>query len=419
MNWRDVAHPEGGGSERYVESVARRLGEHGWDVTLLCAAHDGTGAGPTGTGSGCCTSVAGSPSTCTACCTCSGTGTTSWSTSRTASRSGAGWSPAARSSSSCTTSTARCGRWPSGRWPRGSAGGWSPGSRRGSTAAAATSRSRSRPARDLVALGIAADRIDLVHNGTEAWGFATRRPSAGPRLSVVGRLVPHKQVEHAVDVVAALAPRHDVHLDVVGHGYWEDADPRARGRPRRRRPGAPARLRHRRPQARADVRVLGPPVPVAEGGLGTGLHRGGAPWGADRRLPRPRVASPSPSGTAHTGLLVDDVRRPGAGGRRRCSGRRPAQPARASRRGPSPTATRGMRRRCGSRASWTPRQAGWFSARRRRRAACRPGRASSSAEVTRPKAVPISQDAGHDSGHHDTYERAHRLSSSGSDRGRA
>ncbi len=25
MNWRDVAHPEGGGSERYVESVGRRL----------------------------------------------------------------------------------------------------------------------------------------------------------------------------------------------------------------------------------------------------------------------------------------------------------------------------------------------------------------------------------------------------------
>jgi glycosyltransferase involved in cell wall biosynthesis len=36
-------------------------------------------------------------------------------------------------------------------------------------------------------------------------------------------LVPHKQIEHAFEVVARLAPEHpDLHLDVVGEGWWHD-----------------------------------------------------------------------------------------------------------------------------------------------------------------------------------------------------
>jgi glycosyltransferase involved in cell wall biosynthesis len=39
---------------------------------------------------------------------------------------------------------------------------------------------------------------------------------------VVGRLVPHKQVEHAVDAVAALREEFpDLRLRVVGSGWWE------------------------------------------------------------------------------------------------------------------------------------------------------------------------------------------------------
>ena len=39
----------------------------------------------------------------------------------------------------------------------------------------------------------------------------------------MGRLVPHKQVEHAIDAVVALREEHpDVHLSVVGSGWWED-----------------------------------------------------------------------------------------------------------------------------------------------------------------------------------------------------
>src|SRR3954453_5191912 len=40
VNWRDVDHPEGGGSERYVHRMAAGLGASGLRVTLFCAAHD-------------------------------------------------------------------------------------------------------------------------------------------------------------------------------------------------------------------------------------------------------------------------------------------------------------------------------------------------------------------------------------------
>jgi glycosyltransferase involved in cell wall biosynthesis len=39
LNWRDTTHPEGGGSEVYVERVAAGLAAQGRPVTLFCAAH--------------------------------------------------------------------------------------------------------------------------------------------------------------------------------------------------------------------------------------------------------------------------------------------------------------------------------------------------------------------------------------------
>jgi glycosyltransferase involved in cell wall biosynthesis len=39
LNWRDTLHPQGGGSEVFVEEVAARLAASGWPVTVFCAAH--------------------------------------------------------------------------------------------------------------------------------------------------------------------------------------------------------------------------------------------------------------------------------------------------------------------------------------------------------------------------------------------
>jgi glycosyltransferase involved in cell wall biosynthesis len=80
-------------------------------------------------------------------------------------------------------------------------------------------------ARDLTDLGVDADRVAVVRNGLdEAPAETLDLPkSATPRVVVLSRLVPHKQIEDALDAVARLRPNlPELHLDVVGGGWWED-----------------------------------------------------------------------------------------------------------------------------------------------------------------------------------------------------
>ncbi|NED69596.1 glycosyltransferase family 4 protein, partial [Streptomyces sp. SID10244] len=52
---------------------------------------------------------------------------------------------------------------------------------------------------------------------------ASHAAETATRLCVLSRLVPHKQVEDALAVVAELAhARPEVHLDVIGGGWWSD-----------------------------------------------------------------------------------------------------------------------------------------------------------------------------------------------------
>jgi glycosyltransferase involved in cell wall biosynthesis len=87
--------------------------------------------------------------------------------------------------------------------------------------------------RELVELGVDRERISIVHNGSDPAPAVRESRSATPRLAVLGRLVPHKQVEHAIDAVAELSAEHpDLVLDVVGDGWWSDelhAHARSRG----------------------------------------------------------------------------------------------------------------------------------------------------------------------------------------------
>jgi glycosyltransferase involved in cell wall biosynthesis len=79
-------------------------------------------------------------------------------------------------------------------------------------------------ARDLTELGVNPGHIAVVRNGLdEAPADTLTVPrSRAPRVAVLSRLVPHKQIEDALDAVAALRPRiPDVHLDIVGGGWWE------------------------------------------------------------------------------------------------------------------------------------------------------------------------------------------------------
>ena len=79
--------------------------------------------------------------------------------------------------------------------------------------------------RDLADLGIDSGRVAVVRNGLDEappHTLAAQR-SATPRVVVLSRLVPHKQIEDALDAVAQLRPRvPDLHLDVVGGGWWQD-----------------------------------------------------------------------------------------------------------------------------------------------------------------------------------------------------
>ena len=79
-------------------------------------------------------------------------------------------------------------------------------------------------ARDLTCLGVNPNHIAVVRNGLDeapAQTLAVARSTA-PRVVVLSRLVPHKQIEDALDAIAELRPRiPDVHLDILGGGWWE------------------------------------------------------------------------------------------------------------------------------------------------------------------------------------------------------
>jgi glycosyltransferase involved in cell wall biosynthesis len=75
---------------------------------------------------------------------------------------------------------------------------------------------------ELLQLGVDAARIDVVHNGTDPAPPRQRPRASVPTVVCVGRIVPHKQVEHAVDAIAlARLSLPDARLVIVGSGWWE------------------------------------------------------------------------------------------------------------------------------------------------------------------------------------------------------
>ena len=81
---------------------------------------------------------------------------------------------------------------------------------------------------ELEELGVDPGRVDLVYSGNERPADLDRHAALertpAPTMLFLGRLVPHKHVEQAVDILASRAMSHpDLELHVVGGGYWEDA----------------------------------------------------------------------------------------------------------------------------------------------------------------------------------------------------
>ena len=114
-----------------------------------------------------------------------------------------------------------------------------------------------------------------------------------PMIAVVGRLVPHKQVEHAIDAALALRERFpDLRLHVVGSGWWEAELHAYAARARRRRHRRLRGPRRRGAQARGLRAGLAAGAALAQGGVGAGDRRGRHAR-APRRWPTGRQAAPA------------------------------------------------------------------------------------------------------------------------------
>jgi len=78
--------------------------------------------------------------------------------------------------------------------------------------------------RELISMGVDEQRISIVHNGLDDPQPPSRAQRADvPTICVLGRLVPHKQIEHAL-TAAAVARRSlpGLRVDVVGEGWWHE-----------------------------------------------------------------------------------------------------------------------------------------------------------------------------------------------------
>ena len=225
LNWRDTANPEGGGSEIYIEEIARRLAARGHAVTLVCAAHDGAPALERRDGIRILRR---------------GTKLTVYREARRLLRSGAlgpldvivdtqngipFLSPWAIDLPVVVlVHHVHREQWPVVYDPLRARIGWwvesslAPRVYRGRPYVAVSRAT----ADELAALGVPADRISIVHNGTQSRRRHSRlRRDEHPRILVLGRLVPHKRVEHVLEAAAALRNRHPgLTVAVVGDGWW-------------------------------------------------------------------------------------------------------------------------------------------------------------------------------------------------------
>jgi glycosyltransferase involved in cell wall biosynthesis len=229
LNWRDSGHPEGGGSELYVESVAAGLVADGHEVTLFTAQYDG--APPSEVRNGVRILRAGGRFTVylrsvlrlmlrragrfdvvvdvqngmpflsrpftrlPVVVLCHHVHREQWSIAFGDNRAG--------------RFAARFGWWVESRL--------APLVYRGCRYVTVSEISKA----DLVALGVRASDVTVVHNGTPPAVVSGER-SPSPEILVLGRLVPHKRVEHAVRALDALRSEiPELRLTIVGHGWWE------------------------------------------------------------------------------------------------------------------------------------------------------------------------------------------------------
>jgi glycosyltransferase involved in cell wall biosynthesis len=226
LNWRDLTHPDGGGAERYAVNVATGLVQRGHEVTLMCADHGQAPRDETVDGV------------------------------RLRRRGGRiGVYPQALRGvrslervespfdvvvdvqnglpffSPLVTKTPVVSlvhhvhreQWPVVFGPLTARIGWgiesrlSPRVYRGLQYVAVSGRTKD----ELAALGVDPSHIAVIHNGTDEPMCTDVSRSPDPTIVVLGRLMPHKRVEHAIEVLAKLRDSYpDLRLRIIGAGWW-------------------------------------------------------------------------------------------------------------------------------------------------------------------------------------------------------
>ncbi|SMC52497.1 Glycosyltransferase involved in cell wall bisynthesis [Lentzea albidocapillata] len=223
VNWRDTRHPEGGGSERYVERIAEGLARLGHRVSIQCAGHDRAPSGD-------------------------------WVAGVRFRRRGNKFTvylfallAILRSDADVIVDVqngmpffsrlvARCPvlvlvhhvhreQWHSALGPVFGRIGWwveswlAPRLYRKCRYITVSNVTRD----ELGLLGVEPRRTVVVPNGLDAPPAVSARRTEAPVLVAVSRLVPHKRLEHAIDLVARLRPQWpDLRLELVGEGPWKD-----------------------------------------------------------------------------------------------------------------------------------------------------------------------------------------------------
>lgn len=223
LNWRDTGHPQGGGSERYVEHVAFGLARRGYEVTVCCSAYPGAAADEIVRGvrfrrRGNDLTVYFSALLFLL--------TRSFDLVVDVQNGLPFFSPwVTRGPVVVLVHHLHREQWRIVFGPIVGRVGWWIESRlaprvyrrcRYVTVSEATRRG-------LADLGVDPSRVSVIHNGMDAVPSAGVVPAEEPLLVAVSRLAPHKRLEHAIEVVARLRPRWPgLRLELVGQGPWLD-----------------------------------------------------------------------------------------------------------------------------------------------------------------------------------------------------
>ena len=223
LTWRDTGHPDGGGSEEYVEHVAAGLARRGHDVTVVCAAYPGAlpdehraGVRFRRRGGRLSVYLHGLAFVTF------GRGRRSDAIVEVVNGIPFGAGLARRGVTLPLVHHLHREQWRMiypgwrGRW-----GWWIERTTIRAYRTLPFLTVSQATAADLADLGVPAASVRVVPNGAER--RPRREPTGdGPVLCTLSRLVPHKQLEHAVDTVVELAPRHPgLRLRVIGSGWWE------------------------------------------------------------------------------------------------------------------------------------------------------------------------------------------------------